>query len=233
MLSSKALYKYKKNYKIKNLSFNSEVDPLDLKKYEYRAKTVRLRWAEQVVKILDELNFFKKKVIINDLGCNWFQFYKELKLKKKKVDYFGYDYDKKFINIGLKYFPELKKKYKIANIESTKIRASDLNIASIVLDHLEKPKKFLSKFFKSRKLVVLRCYLGGKDLVYLFSNKKLVEKPYFINQFSFENIIRIFHKNKFTPTFYLDKATKLSKEHEISKNYNVYRKIFIIIGSKY
>ena len=76
-------------------------------------------------------------------------------------------------------------------------------------------------------------YLGGKDLVCLFSNKKLVEKPYFINQFSFENMIRIFHKNRFTPTFYLDKATKLSKEHEISKNYNVYRKIFIIIGRKY
>ena len=233
MLNQKILKKIKKKNRSENLSFNSQVDPLDLKIYEYRAKKIRLTWPKQVIKILDRYQFFNKKKIINDLGCNWFQFYKELKFQKKNIDYFGYDFDLNFINIGLKYFPELKKRIEIGNIENKKIRPSDLNVASIVLDHVENPKKFLSNFFKSKEMVVLRCYLGDKDIIKLFSNKKLIKKPYFINQFSFENIIRIFHENNFIPTIHLDNATKKSSKHEIAKNYNVFRKIFIIVGKRY
>lgn len=232
MLNVRTLKILKEKNKLKNLSFNSQVDPLDLKIYENRAKKIRLDWPKQVIKILDNSNFFNKKKIINDLGCNWFQFYKELKFQKKKIDYYGYDFDINFVNIGLKYFPELKKKFEIGNIENKKIRSSDLNIASIVLDHVENPKKFLSNFFKSKEMVVLRCYLGEQNVVKLFSNRKLVKKPYFINQFSFEYIVRIFHENNFIPTIYLDTATKQSKKHEIAKNYNVFRKIFIIVGKK-
>jgi hypothetical protein len=233
MFNINSLARLKKKNKFKNLSFNSQVDPKDLILYDNRANKVRLTWPKQVVKILDKKKFFNKKKSINDLGCNWFQFYKELKFQKKKIDYFGYDHDINFVRIGLKYFPELKKKFEIGNIENKKIRPSDLNIASIVLDHVENPQKFLSNFFKSRQMVVLRCYLGEKNIIKLFSNKRLVKKSYFINQFSFESIVRIFHKYNFAPTFYLDNATKQSKMHEIANGYNVYRKIFIIIGKKY
>ena len=232
MLNNIILKNLKKKNKVSNLSFNSEVDPLDLKIYENRAKNIRLEWPKQVVSILQKSDFFKKKKVINDLGCNWFQFYKELKYRKLEVDYFGYDFDTNFVNIGLKHFPELKNKIQIGNIEKTKVRPSQLNIASIVLDHVENPNKFLDNFFKSKEVVVLRCYLGKEDLVNLFTKKNLVKKPYFINQFSFENIIRTFHQYNFIPTIYLDKATNHSKEHEIAKNYKVFRKIFIIVGKK-
>ena len=45
---------------------------------------------------------------INDLGCNYFQLFKEMYLRKSKYDYFGYDLDQKFINIGLDYLAKLK-----------------------------------------------------------------------------------------------------------------------------
>ena len=72
--------------------------------YKYRIKYVRLQWCRQVLKIIDSK--LKKKYSINDFGCNYFQLYKEIKIKKKKnkIDYYGLDKDIKAVKIGLKYF---------------------------------------------------------------------------------------------------------------------------------
>ena len=61
MLNNNILKNLKKKNKVSNLSFNSEVDPLDLKVYENRAKNIRLEWPKQVVSILQKSGFFKKK----------------------------------------------------------------------------------------------------------------------------------------------------------------------------
>ena len=84
---------------------------LDL--YSYRAAKVRLEWCKQILSLIKK---FKIKSI-NDLGCNYFQLYKEIYYQKLRYSYFGYDIDKKFVSIGLKYFPSMKKKHKIGNIE--------------------------------------------------------------------------------------------------------------------
>ena len=60
------------------------------------------------MKIIKAVNFNVNS--INDLGCNYFQLYKEIKLKKLKYKYYGYDADKNFLELGLKKFLELKKK---------------------------------------------------------------------------------------------------------------------------
>ena len=78
--------------------------------YKKRLETVRLTWCQQVLEIIKKFNFSNPK--INDLGCNYFQFYKEIKINKFSCDYFGYDIDKKFVNLGLTKFPELKKNIK-------------------------------------------------------------------------------------------------------------------------
>ncbi len=75
---------------------------LDL--YKHRSKKIRLIWCKAVLDILDNFNIKK----INDLGCNYFQLFKEMYLRKSKYDYFGYDADQKFINIGLDYLLKLK-----------------------------------------------------------------------------------------------------------------------------
>ena len=72
--------------------------------YKKRLKKVRLVWPQQILDLLKNYNINK----INDLGCNYFQLYKEIKLRNLKYDYFGYDNEKKFINLGLNEFKELK-----------------------------------------------------------------------------------------------------------------------------
>ena len=79
--------------------------------YKHRLNNIRLTWCQQVLNILK--NFSIKSV--NDLGCNYFQLYKEIKIRNLKYNYFGYDIDKNFVDLGLKKFPELKNKYKIKN----------------------------------------------------------------------------------------------------------------------
>ena len=107
---------------------------------------------ENIISNIDVANEIKYLKIlnpkINDLGCNYFQFYKEIKINNYKCDYFGYDIDKKFINLGLTKFPELKKKYKLANIENTNLRMSDISIIADTLEHTEKPEKILKNIIQ-------------------------------------------------------------------------------------
>ena len=74
--------------------------------YKHRLNNVRLTWCQQVLNILKNFSIGT----INDLGCNYFQLYKEIKIRNLKYNYFGYDIDENFVNLGLKKFPELKKK---------------------------------------------------------------------------------------------------------------------------
>jgi hypothetical protein len=75
-----------------------------IKLYKYRSRKVRLEWCKAV---LDIIKYFDVKKI-NDLGCNYFQLFKEIQARKIKYDYFGYDLDKNFVQIGLDYLIKSK-----------------------------------------------------------------------------------------------------------------------------
>ena len=53
--------------------------------YKKRLKSVNLTWCNQVLDFITAKNIKSMK----DIGCNYFQFYKELKLRKLKLKYFG------------------------------------------------------------------------------------------------------------------------------------------------
>ena len=55
--------------------------------YKYRIKNIRLTWCKQILNIIHHFNIKK----INDLGCNYFQLYKEINFQKKKFSNFGFD----------------------------------------------------------------------------------------------------------------------------------------------
>ena len=196
--------------------------------YKKRLENVRLTWCQQVFEIIKKLNYSNPKV--NDLGCNYFQFYKEIKINKYLCDYFGYDIDKKFVNLGLVKFPELKKKYKITNIENTILRKADITIISDTLEVTEKPEKIIKNIILSTKMIIiLRTFLSSREKVKIVKNKVL-DVPYFINCFSYNMIIEHFIKNNFFPQIYPDLATNLSQENEIFPN--VKRRFFIIVFTK-
>ncbi len=197
--------------------------------YQKRLENVRLTWCQQVLEIIKKFNYSNPK--INDLGCNYFQFYKEIKISRYVCDYFGYDIDKKFTNMGLIKFPELKKKYKIAKIENAKLRKSDISIISGTLEVTEKPEKVIKNVISStKKVIILRTFLSSEEKVKLVQNKKILKVPYLINCFSYNMIIDYFLKNDFYPQVYPDLATNSSQTNEVFKN--VKRKFFIIVFIK-
>ncbi len=196
--------------------------------YKRRLENIRLTWCQQVFEIIKKLNYSNPK--INDLGCNYFQFYKEIKINGYLCNYFGYDIDKNFVNLGLLKFPELKKKYKIANIENTSLRKSDISVISDTLELTENPEKIIKNIILStKKIIILRTFLSSKERVKVVKNK-ILDVPYFINSFSFNMIIEYFIKNDFFPQIYPDLATNSSQINEIFPN--VKRKFYIVVFTK-
>ena len=82
------------------------------KTYEHRLNNTRLLWCKQVKNILKKNFRFSNKLKINDFGCGYFPFYKDLKLSNLKHNYFDYDNDQDILNLGIKKFSELKNKKK-------------------------------------------------------------------------------------------------------------------------
>ena len=222
------------------------VGPKQLDLYKHRSKKVRLTWCKAVCDILD--NFDIKK--INDLGCNYFQLFKEMYLRKLKYDYFGYDIDQKFINIGLDYLVKLKSfnknkkkrkdggvqinnlafNYKVSNIEKDNLRNCDCTVLSAVLEHVDKPNIVLRKVFKTtKKIIILRTFvdLKAQEAIQI----KGVKKPYNIRKFSFNYLKKIFLKNGFCLYFILDETTKFSKKTLYVNNlFKESRNIYICLG---
>ena len=196
--------------------------------YKRRLENIRLTWCQQVFEIIKKLNYSNPK--INDLGCNYFQFYKEIKINGYLCNYFGYDIDKNFVNLGLLKFPELKKKYKVTNIENTSLRKSDISVISDTLELTENPEKIIKNIILStKKIIILRTFLSSKERVKVVKNK-ILDVPYFINSFSFNMIIEYFIKNDFFPQIYPDLATNSSQINEIFPN--VKRKFYIVVFTK-
>lgn len=196
--------------------------------YEKRLKTVNLIWCNQVI---DLIKNYKIKSI-KDIGCNYFQFYKELKKRKIKTNYFGYDIDENFVKLGLTKFPELKKRYKIGNCEIMKLFKTDFSIMSAVLEHVDNPTKLLNNVISStKKIICIRTYLGTKPhniVAHKFKNQIL---PYNCNQFSFQNIKNKLKKNGFKTYFFLDTATNYSHKFKLVNN-KYKRFTYIVIGIK-
>jgi SAM-dependent methyltransferase len=197
-----------------------------LKLYKYRSRKVRLTWCKIACDLI--ANFDIKK--INDLGCNYFQLFKEIYLRKLKYDYFGYDLDPKFINIGLNYVTKLKNfekfnkkkvrmtqtnnlsfNYKVSNIEKDNLRKCDCSVLSATLEHVDNANRVLGNVFKTtKKIIILRTFVDIKAEEAI--QKKGYKKPYNIRKFSFIFLEKIFLKNGFNLYFILDKATNFSKK---------------------
>lgn len=196
--------------------------------YATRLNKVNLIWCKQVI---DFIQNFKIKSI-KDIGCNYFQFYKELKLRKLKIKYFGYDIDDKFIELGLSKFPELKKKHKIGNCENIKLIKTDFSIMSAVLEHADNPIKLLNNVINSsKKIVCIRTYLDIKPHNTVSQKSPNQIMPLNINQFSFQDIENRLKKNGFKSFFFLDKATNYSSKFKLVNN-KYKRYMYIIFGVK-
>jgi len=202
--------------------------------YEDRAKNLDLIWCDQALNLLnsDKSLLDKKSIKINDIGCNYFQFYKEIKRQNLEncYDYFGYDIDEHFIKLGLKYFPELADRFKILNVEEVMPRNGDVSVMSAVLEHAENPYQLLGNALKTTaNTVILRTFLGENEIIELFDDKALLS-PYYVNQFSLFKMVNIFLEHGFTPTLQRDIATNHSTPYQVASN--LLRQMYILVGTK-
>lgn len=131
----------------------------------------------------------------------------------------------------MKYFPELKKKYKIIDLERKTPRKAEISVISATLEHLIKPERALKNILSTTKdLIIIRSFFGKKEIRKLFNDNNFVDSPYYINQFTFSWIKKkLFEKNFKYINIYTDKATKGKLRMIYPK---IQRKFFIIAAQK-
>ena len=207
--------------------------------YEERARNLDLTWCSQVfnlIKLTNQLND-NNRLKINDIGCNYFQFYKEIIRRKSEnfFNYYGYDIDQAFINLGLRYFPELNKHHKVCNVEKTKPRKADISLISATLEHAENPYTLLSNVLDTTsKTIILRTFLGESEEIKLIEGEikdQIVISPYYINQFSLFKIANLFLEKGFTPRLEKDLATNDSISYDVTGSGTI-RQMYILQGIK-
>ena len=183
---------------------------LDL--YEDRAKNVDLIWCQQIVSSLDI--YGREELSINDIGCNYGQFYKELRRQgvTDRVVYRGYDIDPNFIEIGKKNFADISKNFEVFNIENCVPPKSHITICSATFEHLDKPLVALDNMLKSTlKDIYLRTWVGASMIQEIQSDAKYVLTPYNINQFNLFELSQLFFEQNFNFLCIPDLATNHSK----------------------
>jgi hypothetical protein len=74
---------------------NSEY--LDL--VQHRLRHVSLTWVSQFIGLIEEYSDLKKDISIKDIGCQAFQFYKQMKQKGLPWKYSGYEMEEAYVNI--------------------------------------------------------------------------------------------------------------------------------------
>lgn len=196
-----------KKYYVSSMTYQGQFN-----NYKFRLNNIRLIWCKQVKNILQKNFRFSNKLKINDFGCCYFPFYKELKLSNLDNDYYGFDNDKKALSLGIKKFPELKKKCRRLNIESYKpIRKANISIVSSLLEHLYEPTKVLNYLIKNTKdCLILRIPISNESSSHFF--KKTQKNPSWIfNIFKKKDIIEILKKKNFALNFHADKASQKSQ----------------------
>ena len=175
-----------------------------------------------------------EKISINDIGCNYGQLYKEIKKRglQDKFDYFGFDHDNNFMEIGRKYFPEIKEKLIKLDIEKDAPKISDISICSATFEHLDNPILALKNILQTTsQIMILRTFVGSENINFVLNDKKFVDQPYNINQFNLFDLSEIFFENNFDFCCLKDEATK-SLIYEVDKSSGVFRQFYVVVGNK-
>ena len=212
---------------------SSETIKNSLDVYRNRAKNEYLIWCEQIIDLILKYCSLKQKITISDIGCNYFQLWKEIKRRKleNKFNYTGFDLDKTFINLGLEFFPELTSNYDFIDIEKESIRKSQIVICSALYEHLDNYESALENLVNSTgEILILRTFLGKDFIRQIQNDKTIVDKPYNINQFSMSELVLKLLNKGFTVEIIRDKATNNSSLKKVSGQ--IERQMFILLCKK-
>lgn len=196
-----------------------------------RIEKVDLVWVCQFLDIIHAQ--LGSAASIKDIGCQAFQFYKEIKKRGLSYDYHGYELDQQYVKLGLEYFPELSDKVdvgdfaKLANVKNT-----DVTVCSATLEHIDGWVEFLHKMLDTTsKVAVIRTFLAQHTQRDLGSHVGATE-PYPIWQFSFRDFLTVMRRRGFFPEVVRDRYTdSLPKFLDVQPD-GIIRTQYVVVARK-
>ncbi len=223
--------------KIKNLTQNSwqHTQNLDyIKLIRERMENVDLTWVSQFIEIIK--NEFSTRIIsIKDVGCQSFQFYKQIKKNNLPYEYYGYELDEEYVKIGLEYFPELRNNFYLGDFTNFEnIKETDISLCSATIEHIDNWNLFLEKMLSSTsKTTIIRTFLG-ESTERISVRTKDAKTDYPIWQFGFRDFLNAIDKQGWKPEIKRDIYTDslpIYKSYGIDKT-PVIRTQYVIVSKK-
>lgn len=200
-----------------------------------RVKEEYLVWVEQFLDIIEDIvcsNKMRpsnKKKSINDIGCNLGQFWKGLKRRCLDLDYSGYDIEPIYIREICKIFPEVRDRIYYLDITREKPKMADISVMSATLEHLAYLSPGLDNILQTtQELFILRTFLGDTNDKSIFM-KDGAKKYYYINQYSFLDVLELFDRYNFDTSVVMDRYTGSMPKY---LGQGIVRTQYIIIGKR-
>lgn len=164
-----------------------------------------LKWCIQFASFINNEDFNKENLKLNDIGCNVGHFCRILQDLHHKFLYEGYDISKTYLSVAKEKFPNLT--FTEHDIVGSIPRECDVSVVSATLEHIQNWKNAISNILKTTtQVILLRSFFGEKFLEELYKKEKAAE-PYPILQLKFSDIAEIAREYGFSTTFHRDNAT--------------------------
>ena len=177
-----------------------------LSRIRHRIENTEMVWTSQFLDILQgESN---ELVSVKDIGCQAFQFFKEIKKRNLQFDYYGYELEQAYVDIGLEYFPELSKKVFVGDFAKLhEVKHTDVTICSATIEHIDNWIDFLQRMLiTTSKVAVIRSFFGENTKRNMCNHHDLTD-AYPIWQFSFAEFLGTVKKCGFIPEIVRDRYT--------------------------
>ena len=191
-------------------------------------KDITLTWVEQFLDITEERCDTNLKLQLNDIGCNLGQFWKGLKTRNSQIDYTGFDIEEIYLENARKIFPEKKEFFLLLDVTKEKPDLADITVVSATLEHFDDFAGILSNLLQTTsKMFILRSFMGDRSEKAIFVKDQ--SGYYYINQYSFREILELFDKHGYKTTVVRDRYTDSMPKY-IGKG--IVRTQYIIVGEK-
>jgi hypothetical protein len=199
-----------------------------------RIESTDLTWVRQFLDIIVHRRG-RDHLSIKDIGCQAFQFYKEIKKRNLNYSYFGYDLDATYVNLGLEFFPELTEMVHIGDFSTIEnVNATDVSVCSATIEMVDNWVKFLTKLCDStEQLIVMRTFLG-ESTQRASKRQEGATEDYQIWQFAFTEFFDLMAKLGWHPEVFRDEYTdSLPVYHNYGKSQGgVVRTQYVIVAER-
>lgn len=193
----------------------------------HRARHEYLDWVEQFLDLIEQ--HASGAATLNDIGCNVGQFWKGLARRDLALEYRGYDIEPIYLEEARKIFPELDGRLSILDVTRKTPPAADVSVASATLEHLEHLSPGLEHMLAAtRDLALVRTFLGAEPATALFQ-KPGAQAPYFVNQYSFEDLLGTFDGCGFGTTVVRDRHTDSMPKY---LGPGIVRSQYVVVGKR-